>query len=233
MTTPQKLFSILGLTLVIGALAYTAYGLNDAPVKPPEKAVVLGEGSGPDARVAANLLDPSTPVRGPLRTEELKHIKLTDQDGKTFSLDQLKGETVLVNFMFAGCTSICPVQTVGLRRVHNEMQLDPEKDRIKLLSITIAPASDTPKLLKDFAERFEIDKPTWRFAVTNQAHTDELSEQFGVGVKPLDGSDQLDHRSLLYLINHEGMLIQQYRGNVVDVERLKNELRVVDQLGRS
>ena len=48
----------------------------------------------------------------------------------------------------------------------------------------------------------------------------------------MDG-DQLDHRSLLYLINHEGMMIQQYRGNVVDVERLKNELRVVDQMGRS
>lgn len=223
---------MLGLTLVIGAIGYTAYGLTNASEKQPEKVVALGEGSGPDARVAANLLDPNTPVRGPLRTEELKHIELTDQDGKTFSLDDLKGETVLVNFMFAGCTSICPVQTVGLRRVHNEMQLDPEKDRIKLLSISIAPMSDTPKHLKDFAERFEIDKPSWRFAVTNQAHTDELSEQFGVGVKPLEG-DQLDHRSLLYLINHEGVMIQQYRGNVVDVERLKNELRVVDQMGRS
>lgn len=164
--------------------------------------------------------------------EELKHIQLTDQDGVKFSLDQLKGETVLVNFMFAGCTSVCPVQTVGLRRVHNEMELNPQKDRIKILSISIAPLSDTPQQLKAFAERFEIDKPSWRFAVTSQAHTDELSEQFGVGIKPLEG-DQLDHRSLLYLINHEGVMIQQYRGNVVDVERLKSELRVVDQMGRS
>ena len=232
MTTTQKLFSMLGLSLVIGATAYTAYGLTNAPEKQSEKAVVLSEGSGPDARVAANLLDPNATSRGPMRTEELKHIELTDQDGKTFSLDDLKGETLLVNFMFAGCTSICPVQTVGLRRVHNEMQLDPKKDRIKLLSISIAPMSDTPKLLKDFAQRFEIDKPSWRFAVTSQAHTDELSEQFGVGVKPLEG-DQLDHRSLLYLINHEGVMIQQYRGNVVDVERLKDELRVVDQMGRA
>jgi len=238
MTTPQKIFSIIGLSLVIAVAAYTTYGVtNSSPPKEPEKTVVLGEGSGPDARVAANLLLPNQPVRGPLRTEELKHIELTDQDGKKFSLDDLKGETVLVNFMFAGCTSICPVQTVGLRRVHNEMQLDPEKDRIKILSISIAPLGDTPELLKQFAQRFEIDKPSWRFAVTTQAHTDELSEQFGVGVKPLAGdqsdSDQLDHRSLLYLINHEGVMIQQYKGNVVDVERLKNELRVVDQMGRS
>ena len=186
-------------------------------------------GSGPDARIAAHLLAPDAPVRGPLRTEELKHISLTDQDGKQFSLADLKGETLLINFMFAGCTSVCPTQTIGLRRVHNEMKLDPKKDQIKLLSISIAPLSDTPEQLKSFAKRFEIDRPTWRFAVASQAQTDELTKQFSVGVKPLDG-DQLDHRSLLYLINPEGMMIQQYRGAQVDVERLKKELRIVDQL---
>jgi len=232
MTTSQKLASIIGLSLVIAAVGYTVYALTIKPVKQPKKAVVLDKGYGPDTKIATDLLGPNTPIRSPLRMEELKHIQLTDQDGKNFSLDELKGETVLINFMFAGCTSICPVQTVGLRRVHNEMQLDPEKDRIKLLSISIAPLSDTPKHLKEFAERFEIDKPSWRFAVTTQVHIDELSEQFGVGVRPLDG-DQLDHRSLLYLINHEGVMIQQYRGHVVDVERLKRELRVVDQMGRS
>ena len=68
--------------------------------------------------------------------------------------------------------------------------------------------------------------------MTSQAHTDELSEQFGVGVTPLEG-DQLDHRSLLYLINHEGVMIQQYRGGVVNVERVTKELQAVDQIGRS
>lgn len=235
MKIPKTILSFAGLLVVIAAIGFTVFeAFNqpiDKPLTEPENAVVLGEGSGPDARIAANLLDPNAPVRGPLNTQELKHITLTDQDGKQFSLADLKGETVLINFMFAGCTSVCPVQTVGLRRVHNEMLLDPEKDRIKILSISIAPLSDTPALLKQFAQRFDIDKPTWRFARTSQALTDELTQQFGVGVKPLDG-DQLDHRSLLYLINHEGVMIQQYRGNVVDVERLKKELRVVDQMGR-
>lgn len=216
---------ILGIGLLLIA-AVTTYALNS----PIEKVAVaeLAEGSGPDA---AELLRPGVKAKGPLNTQDLKHIELTDQDGHAFTLDELKGETLLINFMFAGCTSVCPVQTVSLKRVHNEMQLDPEKDHIKLLSISIAPLSDTPEELKKFAKRFEIDKPSWRFAVTNLAHTNELSEQFGVGIKPLDGG-QIDHRSLLYLVNHEGVMIQQYRGDVVDVERLKKELRIVDQMGR-
>lgn len=188
-----------------------------------------GTESGPDARLAANLLSPDAPVRGPLRMEELKHIKLRDQDGQQFSLHDLKGETVLINFMFAGCTTVCPTQTISLRRVHNELKLDSSKDRIKLVSISIAPLSDTPKQLKSFAKRFQIDHPTWRFAMTTQAQTDELSREFSVGVKPLDNG-QLDHRSLLYLINPDGMMIQQYKGAQVDVERLKKELRIVDSL---
>lgn len=212
-------------TATVGSAVVVASAISDESVT----AVAAEQGSGPDARIAANLLRPDAPVRGPLNTAELAHLALTDQDGKRFSLADLKGDTLLVNFMFAGCTSVCPVQTIGLRRVHNELKLDPKTDRIKLVSITIAPLSDTPQQLKDFAKRFEIDQPTWRFGVASQADTDELTKQFSVGVKPLEG-EQLDHRSLLYLINHEGVMIQQYRGAQVDVERLKKELRIVDAL---
>ncbi|PWQ99552.1 SCO family protein [Leucothrix arctica] len=212
----KKIPSIIGLLLIALALCYAVFDYSQSKTAP---------------KAAVDLTGPNAPVRGPLNTAELKHIELVDQDGKAFTLDELKGDTVLVNFMFAGCTTICPVQTVGLRDLHKELRLDPKKNRIKLLSISIAPLSDTPKQLKAYAQRFEIDTPSWRFAVTSQANTDELSEQFGVGVKPL-GGDQLDHRSLLYLINHEGVLIQQYRGGVVNVERLKNELRAVNQIGR-
>lgn len=229
----------LGFAIVVAAWAFPAPSLETAQLESDkanptaqETANTTSSGSGPDAQLAAKLLSPDAPVRGPLRTEELKHIKLVDQDGKNFSLDDLKGETVLINFMFAGCTTVCPTQTISLRRVHNELKLDPAKDRIKLLSISIAPLSDTPEQLKSFAKRFEIDQPTWRFAVTSQALTDELTKEFSVGVKPLDNG-QLDHRSLLYLINADGMMIQQYRGAQVDVERLKKELRIVDQLRTS
>lgn len=239
MSLPKALLLAGGLAGLIGYAAFATVELpqlaavssvvSDDEATESAVAVIDEQGSGPDARIAANLLRPDAPVRGPLNTAELAHLALTDQDGKRFSLADLKGDTLLVNFMFAGCTSVCPVQTIGLRRVHNELKLDPKTDRIKLVSITIAPLSDTPQQLKDFAKRFEIDQPTWRFGVASQADTDELTKQFSVGVKPLEG-EQLDHRSLLYLINHEGVMIQQYRGAQVDVERLKKELRIVDAL---
>lgn len=226
-TPKEALLISLSALMILAVAAYATTKVSEPPVVQE----ITSEGSGPDARLAADLLRPDAPARGPLNTDELKHITLRDQDGKAFSLADLKGETVLINFMFAGCTSVCPVQTIGLRRVHDEMKLDPKKDRIKLLSISIAPLSDTPEQLKAFAKRFEIDTPNWRFAVASQSDTDELTKQFSVGVKPLEG-DQLDHRSLLYLINPEGVMIQQYRGAQVDVERLKKELRIVDELSR-
>ncbi|RVU85978.1 SCO family protein [Leucothrix sargassi] len=230
MDKTKIIISVIGL-VALAAAAQTAYFF--APKVTAEVEDIESESNSSTSNKPMAVAGPEPAVKGPLTTDTLTHIKLTDQDGQQFSLDELKGETLLVNFMFAGCTTICPAQTYGLRQAHDQMKLDPEKDRIKLISISIAPLSDTPKLLKSYAQRFKIDKPTWRFAVTSQANTDELSEQFGVGVEqPLEG-DQLGHRSQLYLINHQGMVIQQYRGDVVNVERLKKELRVVDQIGRT
>ena len=232
MIKKQNTKPILGLLLILSVAGFAVYDLTHESTPQTEKTASLNQASEPVVSTAIDPMGIDAPVRGPLTTDELKHIELTDQDGKNFSLDDLKGDTLLVNFMFAACTTICPVQTVGLRDIHKNIQLDSANNRIKLLSISIAPLSDTPKQLKAYAERFEIDSPNWRFAMTSQAHTDELSEQFGVGVKPLEG-DQLDHRSLLYLINHEGVMIQQYRGGVVNVERVTKELQAVDQIGRS
>lgn len=238
MLSIKKKYLLLSLIALLGVVALASFAKDDETQNSVAESVVvvkeikLSEGSGPDARLAANLLRLDVPKRGPLKTEELKHIQFLDQDGESFSLDDLKGDTVLINFMFASCVSVCPVQTIGLREVYKNLKLDPEKDRIKLLSISIAPLSDTPKVLKDYAKRFEMDVPNWRFAVTSNESTNELTEQFAVGVKPLEG-EQLDHRSLLYLINPKGVLIQQYRGMQVDVKRLVKELRVVDQLSAS
>lgn len=221
MTIKTIMFPLTAFVLAL-AIGHGLFGKQTEEAPQPESA----------PQTAAAMIDPEGEIKGPLQTTELKHITLTDQDGNAFTLDELKGETLLVNFMFAACTSVCPVQTIGLRKAYNELKLDPDKDRIKLVSISIAPLSDTPQQLKAYAQRFEIDTPSWRFAVASQSHTDELSAEFGVGVTPLEGN-QLDHRSTLYLINHQGTLIQQYRGDVVNVERLKKELRIVDQLGRT
>ncbi len=41
---------------------------------------------------------------------ELKNLSLVSQSGKVFTLGDLNGKPVILNFVFTGCSVYCPVQ---------------------------------------------------------------------------------------------------------------------------
>lgn len=74
---------------------------------------------------------------------------LTDQDGKRMSLSSLKGDVVLMTFGFTHCPNICPTTLANLAAICRGLPAG-DKDRVKVLFITVDPARDTSKALKDY-----------------------------------------------------------------------------------
>ena len=142
-----------------------------------------------------------------LNSEPLSNIELVDQDKRSFLLKSLYGKTVVLNFMFNGCS---PVQTVGLRRVFLDHELDSKDKGIVFLSISIAPETDTPKQLKNFAEQYGIDAKNWRLGITNRASVDLLLDTFNAG-KPVT-NDPNAHLNTVFLINPNGQMEKVYTG---------------------
>jgi len=142
-----------------------------------------------------------------LNSELLSNIELVDQDKQSFFLKSLYGKTVVLNFMFNGCS---PVQTVGLRRVFLDHELDSKDKGIVFLSVSIAPETDTPKQLKNFAEQYGIDAKNWRLGITNRASVDLLLDTFNAG-KPV-GGDPNAHLNTVFLIKPDGQMEKVYTG---------------------
>mgnify|MGYP000394383097 CR=1 FL=1 len=61
----------------------------------------------------------------------------------------LKGRVVLVNFVFTGCSTICPVQTRALADLQAQVP-EPLRRQVHFLSISLDPLSDTPQALKAY-----------------------------------------------------------------------------------
>jgi protein SCO1 len=61
---------------------------------------------------------------------------------------------VVINFIFTGCVTVCPPQTVLLRQLRK--QLDAESRDVLLLSLTVDPLHDQPQQLREFASRYNI-----------------------------------------------------------------------------
>src|SRR6185503_18939342 len=80
---------------------------------------------------------------------DIPDIELLDQDGRKihFYTDLGKGHTVAINFIFTTCTTICPPLGATFARVQKELGDRMGRD-VRLISITVDPATDTPERLK-------------------------------------------------------------------------------------
>ena len=97
-----------------------------------------------------------------LHRYELPDVAVVDMQGQSTSLlDEVNGgQPVMLNFIFTTCTTICPVLSATFSQV--EQKLGAERDRVRMISITIDPEYDTPARLRAYAERYDAD-PQWRF----------------------------------------------------------------------
>ncbi len=74
---------------------------------------------------------------------------LTDQDGAQARLSGLRGRLVLMTFGFTHCPNICPTTLANLAAIRDGLPAR-DQDRVRVLFITVDPARDNPKALKDY-----------------------------------------------------------------------------------
>jgi len=106
-------------------------------------------------------------------------IELLDQNGRKihFYTDLVKGQTVAINFIFTTCTTICPPLGATFARVQKELGDKVGRD-IRLISISVDPATDTPERLKAWGAKFHAGDG-WTFVTGNKPDVDELLRALG------------------------------------------------------
>jgi len=103
-------------------------------------------------------------------------VELLDQNGRKihFYTDLVKGQTVVINFIFTTCTTICPPLGATFARVQKELG---NKD-VRFISISVDPATDTPERLKAWGAKFHAGEG-WTFVTGNKPQVDELLRVLG------------------------------------------------------
>jgi protein SCO1/2 len=132
---------------------------------------------------------------GTMVSGRFPNVRLRTQSNETvrFYDDLVKGKVVLINFMFTSCTTLCPRSTENLVKIQQALGEHAGRD-VFMVSISVDPQTDTPAVLKEYAERFHT-KPGWTFVTGKAADIALLQRQLGV-VDNDDGKAQ-----------HTGMLI--------------------------
>ncbi|WP_425077805.1 SCO family protein [Psychroserpens sp. S379A] len=159
---------------------------------------------------------------GKRKDYKITYKGFTNQLGHSFSSEDLKGKTCIVNFFFTRCPSICPPMRTELIQIAEEFS---EDKNLMFISHTIDPKHDSISVLKTYAEATGIPHHQWQFLRATEAHTKAQAKQYMTNFKPNEDGSDFYHSSFVALVDKE----QQIRGfyNVLvkeDVTRLKIDI---------
>lgn len=137
-------------------------------------------------------------------------LDLSDQYGKPFSLDEQRGNVVLVYFGYTTCPDLCPTTLSDFQVVKEELGADAE--RVRFVLATFDPERDTAARLREYLAFFDPDFIGLR---GDEAATTAFKRNYGVAVKRVEYPDSatgylLDHTALVYAIDPEGQLRLAY-----------------------
>jgi len=109
---------------------------------------------------------------------QLGHWPLLDDLGRQQPLDQrLQRQVTAVQFMFTGCSALCPLQGALFATVQQRLGPDMARLGIRLLSISVDPLSDDPAALTRWRRSFQAGD-AWRAASPQPQDLDALLDRF-------------------------------------------------------
>lgn len=104
-------------------------------------------------------------------------VTLVNQNGQRVKFKQLveSNKPVIVDFIYGTCTTICPVLSAGYTSLQNK--LGANSANVQLISVSIDPENDTPKVMKEYLKRYRA-KPGWDFFTGSRADIDKVMRAF-------------------------------------------------------
>jgi protein SCO1/2 len=124
-------------------------------------------------------------------------VVLVNQDGEKVRLKKLveSDKPLIVDFIYGTCTTICPVLSAGFS--HLQGKLGDESEKVHLVSITIDPEHDTPRVMKKYLERYRA-RPGWDFLTGSRRDIDRVMNAFDAYFR-----DKMDHKPLTFIRSPE------------------------------
>jgi len=164
---------------------------------------------------------PGLAYASPWGANYFPNVTLTTHEGDEvhFFDDLIEDKVVAINFIYTRCPDTCPLETAQLVRVQKIMGDRLGKD-VFFYSISIDPENDTPRVLKEYRERFGAN---WTFLTGDKNDIIELRKKLGLYIAEIqDGSN-----------NHNVSMIigNQATGRWMKRSPFENPHVLADQIG--
>jgi protein SCO1/2 len=196
---------LISATLVVhsnGAYLTGIRKVGQAPLeKPPADA------PAPSASSGFELLKPG---------EDVPDGSFVDQDGRKRKFSGFKGSPLIMTFIYTRCPlpTFCPLMDRHFAAMQTPLKAEPGFARVRLVTVSFDPLTDTPAVLKAHARTLHADLSRWTFLTGDRDDIDRFAARFGVSVaRALNDARDITHNLRTAIIDGQGRLVKVYTGN--------------------
>jgi protein SCO1 len=159
---------------------------------------------------------------GALMPEGLRapDFRLRNQDGDPVSMRSLRGQPVVVTFLYTHCQDTCPIQAQTIRGALDQLGHD-----VPALAVAVDPPNDTPESARKFLAE---QRATGRidFVLGSRSELRPVWKGFG-SIKPQSVTEE--HQARFTLVDSRGFQRVGYPGAEATPERLAHDLRLLER----
>jgi protein SCO1 len=173
---------------------------------------------------------PTTGIQEAKEGDEVPDFTMVNQDGKDIRLHNFNGKALLLTFIYTRCPlpEYCNLMSTNFADVDRALEKQPDVySKTHLLSITIDPEYDTPKVLRSYGaahtERYENETfAHWDFATGTKDQIKGVAQFFGL--RYFQGNDQIVHGLRTVIVGPDGKVVKVYRDNQWKPEEVVDEM---------
>ena len=155
----------------------------------------------------------------------ISDFSLRNQSDQPVSVADLEGNWSLVFFGFTACPDVCPSTLAVMKKVKETLD-DDFADQVNFVLVTVDPARDTSRQLKQYLAYFDADFSGWTGEFLDiKRFANQLNTAF-VKVPQGEGDYTIDHSAHVSIINPYG----HYHGFIKsppDAPRIKLTLQSI------
>ena len=216
----KKYRLFLGVFIVFSAIVLTLFY---SALKPKKTLPIYNP-----ADVNPELVDSTVQYKSKYHT--IADFSFINQNGKTITQKDYEGKIYVADFFFTTCGSICPKMTSNLSEIQTAFAKNP---KVKLLSHTVFPETDSVHVLKAYAKKHHVDDSKWNLVTGDKKEIYTMARKSYLAVKLGKPSELYDmvHTENFVLVDtkrrvrgfYDGTKKEDMKRLIEDITFLSNE----------
>jgi protein SCO1/2 len=157
--------------------------------------------------------------------EAVPDFAMTTQDGKLLKLSELRGNVVVLTFIYTRCPlpDFCPLMDRKFADLSQKISTFPARAKhVRLISLSFDPEHDRPDVLRKHAEIRGAVPPLWTYGVAAHDELAKIAAPLGLFYEP--GTNEIAHNLSTAVIDPQGKLAR------LDVGTQRNRWETTDLL---